>query len=115
MCIRDRFSIVDRFLEHSRIFIFHNNGDELYFIASADWMTRNIDRRVEVTCPIYDPAIQKELREFIDIQLRDNQKARHLAEGGDNVYRRDPNAEPVRAQPDIYRMLKSKVEQPPGL
>jgi polyphosphate kinase len=110
----DAFSIVDRFLEHSRIYIFHNDGDELYYISSADWMTRNIDRRVEVTCPIYDPSIQRELREFIDIQLRDNQKARYLDEGRENVYRRDSGAEPVRAQPDIYRLLKSKLGQIPA-
>jgi len=109
------FSIVDRFLEHSRIYIFHNGGNEIYYISSADWMTRNIDYRVEVTCPIYDKAIQQELREFIDIQLSDNQKARHLAESMENTYRRDPEAEPVRTQPDIYRLLKSKIEQPPDL
>ena len=57
-------SIIDRFLEHARCFIFCNENDPLYFISSADWMGRNIDRRIEVTCPIYDNAIKKEFVTF---------------------------------------------------
>ncbi|TFG93997.1 MAG: polyphosphate kinase 1, partial [Calditrichales bacterium] len=71
-------SIVDKFLEHSRILIFHNDGDEKVFISSADWMPRNIDRRIEVTCPIYDEDIKKEIRTHFDIQWRDNVRARIL-------------------------------------
>src|SRR5690606_5158773 len=67
-------SIVDRFLEHTRLFVFGNGGDPLVFISSADWMTRNLDHRVEVTCPIYDPAIKKMLIDIMDIKLADNQK-----------------------------------------
>ena len=101
-------SIIDRFLEHSRIYIFCNGGDERYYISSADWMTRNIDRRIEVTCPIYDPAIQRELREFIDIQLSDNTKARLLTADMANEYRRDHDAAEVRAQYEIYHLLCRK-------
>lgn len=101
-------SIVDRFLEHSRIFIFCNGGDEKYFISSADWMTRNIDRRVEVSCPVYDKNIQKEIREFIDIQLKDNTKSRIIDKKLKNKYRREPEKKPVRAQTDFYKIVAEK-------
>jgi polyphosphate kinase len=71
-------SIVDKYLEHSRFVIFGNEGDEQFYITSADWMTRNLDHRVEVACPIYDDDIKKELRAQFDIQWRDNTKARIL-------------------------------------
>ena len=74
----EAISIVDRFLEHPRLFIFHNRGKPLYFISSADLMTRNLDFRVEVTCPIYDPRLQQRLQTIIDLQWRDNVKARIL-------------------------------------
>lgn len=69
-------SIIDRFLEHSRIFRFEHGGEPLYFISSADMMTRNLDQRIEVTCPIYDPRLQKELQDILDLQSADNVKAR---------------------------------------
>ncbi len=68
--------IVDRFLEHSRFCIFANGGDERVFIGSADWMARNLDRRAEVLCPIYNPDLKQELRDYFEIQWRDNVKAR---------------------------------------
>lgn len=74
----EAISIVDRFLEHPRVFIFHNHGKPLYFISSADLMTRNLDFRVEVTCPIYDPKLQERLQTIIDLQWHDNVKARAL-------------------------------------
>lgn len=81
-------SIVGRFLEHSRVFIFGNGGDEQYYITSADLMTRNLDMRSEVACPIYSPEIRKQIRTMIDIQLRDNVKARILDPDRCNTYRR---------------------------
>ncbi|HEA29766.1 MAG TPA: polyphosphate kinase 1, partial [Leeuwenhoekiella sp.] len=69
-------SIVDRYLEHGRIYLFHNAGDEKMYIGSADWMTRNLDRRIEVLVPIYDTDLYKELKDILDLQLRDNRKAR---------------------------------------
>jgi polyphosphate kinase len=69
-------SIVGRYLEHSRILIFANGGEEKYFISSADWMERNIDKRIEVTTPILDPDLQKDLKYIIEAALKGNQKAR---------------------------------------
>jgi len=71
-------SIVDQYLEHARVMIFHNNGKEKVYISSADWMVRNLDHRIEVATPIFDPVIKKELIDIINIQLKDNQKARIL-------------------------------------
>jgi len=101
-------SIVDRFLEHSRVLVFCNGGDPLYYITSADWMVRNFDHRIEVACPIYDKSIQRELQTMLDIQLADNTKARIL--GGDkppNTYRKT-NGVPVRSQMEIYRYFEEK-------
>jgi len=103
-------SIVDRFLEHARVWIFGNNGDEKVFLSSADWMTRNIDRRLEVSFPILDPTVKKEIREVINIQLRDNSKARVINANNDNRYVRKKKNEPkYQAQLDIYQYLKSSA------
>ena len=75
-------SIVGRFLEHSRIYIFGNSKRRKYYIASADFMTRNTVRRVEVAAPVYDERLQNKLQDMFDIMLADHQKARYLdAEG----------------------------------
>ena len=104
-------SIVDRFLEHARIYLFANGGEELMYMASADWMTRNLDRRVEVVAPIYDPNIFKELRNIIDLQLADNSKARVIDPSLENPYRKDEGSqEEVRAQIAIYQYLKEKYQ-----
>jgi polyphosphate kinase 1 len=102
-------SIVDKYLEHSRIFIFCNDGDEKYFISSADWMVRNLDRRVEVATPIYDVALKKELREYMDIQFVDNTKARIINEAQDNKYVRN-NCKICRAQEDTYAFLEKQLQ-----
>lgn len=92
-------SIVDRFLEHSRICIFANGGEEKVFIGSADWMGRNFDRRAEVMCPVYSPHLKQELRDYFEIQWRDNVKARpwYATSGGD-PRDRNPAAPPHRCQ-----------------
>ena len=82
----EAISIVDKYLEHSRVLIFCNGGDELYYITSADWMTRNLDRRVEVACPIYDKTVQREIKDMIELQLKDNVKARVINSVQDNNY-----------------------------
>ena len=79
-------SIVDQYLEHARVMIFHNKGKEKVYISSADWMVRNLDHRIEVATPIFDPIIKKELIDIINIQLKDNQKARILDSDLANKY-----------------------------
>jgi polyphosphate kinase len=87
-------SIVGRFLEHSRIFYFHNQGQEEIFIGSADWMTRNLDRRVEAVVPIEDPAIAKDLQEILGIMLADNRQAWDLLPDGRYIQRRPAGNSP---------------------
>ena len=96
-------SIVDRFLEHSRIYIFHNNGSPRYYISSADLMTRNLDHRVEVTAPIYDDAAQHRLQRLMDTQWADNVKARVLAGEQDNSYRERGHRRRRRSQEVLHR------------
>lgn len=99
-------SIVDEYLEHARVFIFHNNGEEKVFISSADWMVRNIDHRVEATCPILDPDIKKVLKNILQIQLNDNVKARILDNDLQNKYVREKGKKKVRSQLEIYNYLQ---------
>lgn len=101
-------SIIDRFLEHARVYIFGNEGKEIMYTASADWMTRNLDRRIEVAIPIYDEEVYQELRQIIDIQLSDNVKARIIDAEQSNPYRKLPG-KTVRAQEEIYYMLREKI------
>jgi len=101
-------SIVDRFLEHSRVFVFANAANPKYFLGSADWMVRNFDHRFEVITPIYDKYIQEELMDIINIQLADNVKARYINGEPNNVYRKKNKKEPVRAQFKTYDYLKEK-------
>ena len=100
---------MDKFLEHPRIFIFGNNGDPEVFISSADWMTRNLDHRVEVGCPIYDPEIKQELIDTFEISWKDNVKARVFNEKQNNEYRK--NDEPLlRSQFAMYDYYLRKLE-----
>jgi polyphosphate kinase len=102
-------SIVDKYLEHSRIFVFCNGGDENYFISSADWMVRNLDNRIEVAVPIYDPDLKNELKTYLELQFRDVKKARIFNGNQENVYRISTSPDQnYRAQEDIYEFLKSK-------
>lgn len=101
-------SIVDRYLEHSRIFFFHHGGLEKIYLSSADWMVRNLNFRVETAFPIYDPHLKNEIKDIINIQLADNVKARVIdldlkndfIEGGDNIA--------IRSQMETYYYLKRK-------
>lgn len=101
-------SIVDKYLEHSRVFVFADGGNPRYFIGSADWMPRNLNRRVEVAVPVYDPDIQAELYEMLMMQLRDNSKARILDPELSNHYQSSGNGIKYRAQEDYYNYLKNK-------
>ena len=89
----EAISVVDKFLEHSRIFIFGNDGESKIYISSADWMTRNLDNRVEVGCPIYDADIKRELLETFEMSWNDNVKARVFNEAQDNSYRENGKPE----------------------
>jgi polyphosphate kinase len=105
-------SIVDEYLEHARVWIFHNNGKEKMYISSADWMVRNLDHRVEVSCPILDPEIQKELKEIITIQLKDNVKARVLDNSLSNNYVSATDGDhKLRSQYETYFYLRNKIEK----
>jgi polyphosphate kinase len=103
-------SIVDEYLEHARVFVFHNQGEEKVFISSADWMVRNLDHRIEVTCPIYDENIKKVLKTILQIQLSDNVKARILDNELSNQYVKEPERKKIRSQVDIYNYLHQKSE-----
>ena len=100
-------SIVDKFLEHPRLFIFGNNGNPKVYISSADWMTRNISFRVEVGCPIYDETIKQELIDTFEISWADNVKARVIDQAQDNHYR--PHTLPAqRSQVALYEYYLQK-------
>lgn len=103
----EAISIVDKYLEHSRVFIFHNKGKEKYFISSADWMTRSLDYRSEVAVPIYDLTIQKQLKSIMEALWSDNTKARILGSTQNNEYRVTIGKVKVRAQEKIVHILKS--------
>jgi polyphosphate kinase len=106
----EAISIVDNYLEHSRVYIFSNCGDPEVFISSADFMTRNLDARVEVTCPIYDEEIKQELIDTFDIGWKANVKARLHSETLENKYRKRPNEKPFRAQIETYNYYRNKLD-----
>ncbi|WP_111307192.1 polyphosphate kinase 1 [Confluentibacter sediminis] len=102
-------SVVDKFLEHSRVYIFGNDRDAKIYISSADWMTRNIDNRVEVSCPIYDEDIKKEIIDTFNICWRDNVKARLINTPHVNEYKIN-NDQAVRSQIATYDYYLKKIE-----
>ncbi len=104
----EAISIVDRFLEHSRIFCFANGGDELYYISSADWMTRNLDNRIEVSTPVYDKTLQKELKDILEFQLKDNVKARIIDTEQKNEYKLKGIRKSFRSQFVLYEYYRKK-------
>jgi polyphosphate kinase len=106
----EAISVVDKFLEHPRLFIFGNDGNPKVYISSADWMTRNIDYRVEVGCPIYDEDVKQELLETFEISWNDNIKARVFSAKQDNAYKDDDKPK-VRSQFALYDYYKKKLEE----
>ena len=101
-------SIVDQYLEHARVMIFHNKGNEKVYISSADWMVRNLDHRIEVATPILDPRLKKELIDIINIQLKDNNKARVLDQNLSNNYVPSVNKKIYKSQVETYHYLIGK-------
>ena len=101
-------SIVDEYLEHARVMLFHNNGDQKVFISSSDWMLRNLEHRVEVAVQVTDPGIVAELKGILDIQLNDNVKARKLDNELKNEYV-SSKGKKIRSQVEIYHFLLQKT------
>ncbi|QYJ90805.1 polyphosphate kinase 1 [Shewanella halotolerans] len=104
-------SIVDRFLEHSRVMVFHAGGENLVFLCSADWMSRNIDSRIEVSTPIYDPELKQMIIDILQLQLGDNTKARIINQDQSNPYRGRGNKRKVRSQIAIHQYLSQYEKQ----
>jgi polyphosphate kinase len=102
------FSIVDKYLEHSRVYIFCNGGKNEYYTSSADWMPRNFDHRIEIVCPIFDREIQREIMDIMQIQMKDNVKSRFLGPGNMNRYRKSTGKKQHRAQFEIYDYYRER-------
>jgi len=99
-------SIVDEYLEHARVMVFHNDGNEKVFISSGDWMVRNMDHRVEAACPVVEPHLIEEIKDILNIQLKDNVKARLLKSTLDNEYVQT-RGKKIRSQIEVYNYLYS--------
>ncbi|MFN7325878.1 MAG: polyphosphate kinase 1 [Chitinophagales bacterium] len=104
-------SIVDRFLEHARVLVFYNGGEEEVFLSSADWMERNLSYRIETTFPIYDPDLKSEIMECLRMQLADNVKARIIDQENLNEYKRVASDIPIRSQIETYFWYKRIIEK----
>jgi polyphosphate kinase len=102
-------SIVDEYLEHARVWVFHNKGKEKVYISSADWMLRNLEHRVEATCPIWHEELKQELKDILDIQLQDNVKARWLDNELNNEYVKTTKKK-IRSQVETYNYLFKKTQ-----
>ena len=100
-------SIVDEYLEHARVMYFYNKGNEDIYISSADWMTRNLDYRIEVAARINQKSLKKEIKDILEIQLSDNVKARILDKRMSNRYVETGKTE-IRSQIETYKYLKGK-------
>ena len=106
--------IVGAYLEHARVWYFYNNGNEDIYLTSADWMQRNLHRRIEVAFPIYNESLKQEIIYILNLQLEDNRSAVLLDENLNNIFKRDlapADAKPVRAQRAIYEYLKKSKGQ----
>jgi polyphosphate kinase len=104
-------SIVDRFLEHSRIFYFHHGGQEKIFLSSADWMTRNMEKRIEILFPINSKQIKERIKLILDITLKDNEKAREQDQFGHYHYiSKTADTEPLQSQMVFYEMASQVID-----
>jgi len=103
-------SIVDKFLEHPRLYIFENGGEQKMYISSADFMGRNLDNRVEISCPIYDKDIKTEINDTFSICWNDNVKARVISKKQDNAYRKNKK-EKIRSQFKTYEYYQKKLKE----
>jgi polyphosphate kinase len=101
-------SIIDKFLEHARVFIYGNDGNEEMYLSSADLMSRNFEHRVEVGFPVLDQEVKQEIRDIIEFQLQDNVKARDITRVNNNKYHKNRLGNKIRAQVQTYNYLKNK-------
>ncbi len=104
-------SIVDRYLEHARVFKFHNQGRPKMYISSADWMTRNLNYRIETAVPIYDPSVFQTINDILELQWSDNVKARKIDGSGENTYIRQDNGIRIQSQLETYYYFKRLEEE----
>ena len=100
-------SIIDRFLEHARVYIFHNNGDEKIYLASADWMKRNLSKRIEVGFPINNPDLKKEIKDVIELQLKDKAKTRIINSKQNNKYKHPKSEDTIGSQYKTYKYYET--------
>ena len=107
-------SIIDRFLEHPRVMVFHNKGNVQLYISSADWMSRNIDGRIEVGTPIYDDRLKQRILDILELQLSDTTKARLIDAEQQNLYVKRGNRRKIRSQVATYDYLKRIESAPHG-
>ncbi|MDC7126616.1 MAG: phospholipase D-like domain-containing protein, partial [Spirochaetales bacterium] len=107
----EAISIVDKYLEHARFCIFHHGGENLTYIGSADWQTRNIDHRVEVTCPVYREKLKEKLYDIFKIQWKDNYKARILDSELSNEFRKVKKDKVIRSQDAVYEYLLERNKE----
>lgn len=106
----EAISIIDEYLEHARVMYFYNAGEENMYISSADWMTRNLDNRIEAAVPILKKELKKELKDILKLQLSDNVKARILNKALDNEYVKN-DLPPCRSQIETYHYLRKKLKE----
>jgi polyphosphate kinase len=99
-------SIVDRYLEHARIFYFHNGGQPTFWLASADWMSRNFERRIEIAFPVIEPQLQRTLKDILELQLADSVKAWHMKADGNYLKHGNSNGASFRFQEQFYEKLQ---------
>ena len=102
--------IVDRFLEHGRVFWFHNNGQDEVYAGSADWMNRNIYKRIEVCFPIYNKVLKNELKAILRLQTEDNVRAVQIDEQLNNVMIEPSAVKKIRSQESIYELIKNRIQ-----
>jgi polyphosphate kinase len=101
-------SIVDRYLEHARVFYFQNGGNDSFLLASADWMPRNFDRRIEIAFPVTEPRLQARLKDFLELQLADTVKGWWMQPDGNYVRRANEELPGLRFQEHFYEILQAE-------
>ena len=102
--------IVDRYLEHARVFVFHNNGQPEFYMGSADWMSRNLQSRIEVIFPIYDEKLKKEINDILQLQLNDTEKAVLFKADLSNEKISSNGNSSIAAQQSTYQYVKSMIQ-----